>query len=90
MKKNQKFAPANDSARNVERARRWVPLTAELWTRDADRILAFDEVTGVLRAEAGYSLYSLYRGFLTRGWFTPVTPGTQSAAVAREVARHEV
>src|SRR4029077_20028952 len=30
----------------------------------ADRILAFDDQTGVLRAEAGYSLQHLYRTFL--------------------------
>ena len=30
----------------------------------ADRILSFDDGTGVLRAEAGYSLQSLYHDFL--------------------------
>jgi decaprenylphospho-beta-D-ribofuranose 2-oxidase len=43
----------------------------------ADRILSFDEQTGLLRAEAGLSLWDLNRTFLHRGWFTPVTPGTQ-------------
>ena len=52
----------------------------------ADRILSFDDATGVLRAEAGYSLQSLYRGFLPRGWFTPVTPGTQFVTLGGMVA----
>jgi decaprenylphospho-beta-D-ribofuranose 2-oxidase len=43
----------------------------------ADRILEFHPETGVMRAEAGLSLEALYRLFLPRGWFTPVTPGTQ-------------
>ena len=41
----------------------------------ADRILSFDPETGILRAEAGLSLSDLYRLFLPRGWFVPVTPG---------------
>lgn len=52
----------------------------------ADRILAFDEATGILRAEAGYSLQSLYRLFLPRGWFTPVSPGTQFVTLGGMVA----
>ena len=43
----------------------------------ADRLLAFDAESGVLRAEAGYTLVDLVRRFLPRGWITPVTPGTQ-------------
>jgi decaprenylphospho-beta-D-ribofuranose 2-oxidase len=52
----------------------------------ADRILSFDDATGVLRAEAGYSLESLYHDFLARGWFTPVTPGTQFVTLGGMVA----
>jgi decaprenylphospho-beta-D-ribofuranose 2-oxidase len=52
----------------------------------ADRILAFDERSGVLRAEAGYSLQHLLRVFLPRGWFTPVTPGTQFVTLGGMVA----
>lgn len=43
----------------------------------ADRLLGFDSDTGVLRGEAGVSLETLNRLLLPRGWFTPVTPGTQ-------------
>jgi decaprenylphospho-beta-D-ribofuranose 2-oxidase len=52
----------------------------------ADRVLAFDDTTGVLRAEAGYSLQSLLRTFLPRGWFTPVSPGTQFVTLGGMVA----
>jgi FAD/FMN-containing dehydrogenase len=46
-------------------------------TRHADRILAFDPESGVIRAEAGISLAELNRLFIPRGWFSPVTPGTK-------------
>ena len=52
----------------------------------ADRILAFDESTGVLRAEAGLSLHELNRIFLPRRWFPPVTPGTQFVTLGGMVA----
>jgi FAD/FMN-containing dehydrogenase len=51
-----------------------------------DRLLAFDDQTGVLRAEAGYSLHDLFRLFLPRGWFTPVSPGTQFVTLGGMVA----
>jgi FAD/FMN-containing dehydrogenase len=52
----------------------------------ADRILSFDEQSGVLRAEAGLALQELYRLFLPRGWFVPVTPGTQFVTLGGMVA----
>ncbi|MEQ1868792.1 MAG: FAD-binding oxidoreductase [Vicinamibacterales bacterium] len=52
----------------------------------ADRILSFDGTSGVLRVEAGYSLQQLIRDFLPRGWFTPVTPGTQFVTLGGMVA----
>jgi decaprenylphospho-beta-D-ribofuranose 2-oxidase len=52
----------------------------------ADRILAFDPATGVLRVEAGFSLAELYRLFLHRGFFTPVSPGTKFVTVGGMVA----
>lgn len=55
-------------------------------TTRADRILAFDRNTGVLRAEAGLSLWELNRLLLHRGWFTPVTPGTQFVTLGGMVA----
>jgi FAD/FMN-containing dehydrogenase len=55
-------------------------------TVKADRILAFDESTGVLRAEAGLTLSELVRLFLPRGFFTPVSPGTQYVTLGGMVA----
>lgn len=57
-----------------------------LSTRFADRILHFDAETGVLRAEAGLSLRDLFHNFLSRGFFTPVTPGTQFVTLGGCVA----
>ncbi|MBW2280887.1 MAG: FAD-binding oxidoreductase [Deltaproteobacteria bacterium] len=64
-------------------ARGAAPLAA---TPLADRLLAFDPETGVLRAEAGVSLETLNRLLLPRGWFTPVTPGTQFVTLGGMVA----
>ena len=55
-------------------------------TTMADRLLQFDPSTGTLRAEAGLSLRELNRIFLRRGWFTPVTPGTQMVTLGGMVA----
>lgn len=52
----------------------------------ADRILDFDPTTGLLRAEAGFSLDQLYRTFLPCGFFTPVTPGTRFVTLGGMVA----
>jgi FAD/FMN-containing dehydrogenase len=63
-----------------------VPDTIVAGSSLADRILDFDPVTGVLRAEAGLSLDELYRALLPRGWFTPVTPGTRFVTLGGMVA----
>jgi len=55
-------------------------------TRLANRILAFDPASGVLRAESGLSLSDLNRVFLPRGWFSPVTPGTKFVTLGGMVA----
>ena len=52
----------------------------------ADRLLAFDPQSGVLRAEAGLSLLELNRLLLRRGWFVPVSPGTQFVTLGGMVA----
>lgn len=60
--------------------------TAVAGSRLADRILAFDAGTGLLRAEAGLALRDLVWLFLRRGWFPPVTPGTQYVTLGGMVA----
>lgn len=52
----------------------------------ADRILAFDPDTAVLRAEAGLPLRDIIRLLLSRRFFTPVTPGTQFVTLGGMVA----
>lgn len=52
----------------------------------ADRIIAFDAESGLMRAEAGLSLKEMNRLFLPRGWFTPVTPGTAFVTLGGMVA----
>lgn len=62
------------------------PLDKVVATRLADRILSFDEETGILRAEAGLSLAELNRLFIPRGFFPPVTPGTKFVTLGGAVA----
>ncbi len=51
-----------------------------------DRLLAFDPASGVVRAEAGLSLRALNRLFLPRGFYSPITPGTQIITLGGMVA----
>ncbi len=55
-------------------------------TRLADRILAWDPASGVLRAEAGFTLWEFNRLFLRRGRFISATPGTQFVSLGGMVA----
>jgi FAD/FMN-containing dehydrogenase len=52
----------------------------------ADRILSFDPATGVLHAEAGLSLRAIDQLFVGRGFYAPVTPGTQRITLGGMVA----
>jgi FAD/FMN-containing dehydrogenase len=52
----------------------------------ADRILGFDPATGLLHAEAGLSMQAMNRLFLPRGFYAPVTPGTQQITLGGMVA----
>jgi decaprenylphospho-beta-D-ribofuranose 2-oxidase len=52
----------------------------------ADRILGFDPETRVLRAEAGLSLHAINHLMIPRGFFPPVTPGTQFVTLGGAVA----
>lgn len=51
-----------------------------------DRILAFDEATGILTCEAGVMLADILTLFTPRGWFPPVTPGTKFVTIGGMVA----
>lgn len=51
-----------------------------------NRVLAFDESRGILRAEAGASLVELNKLMMPRGFFSPVTPGTKFVTLGGMVA----
>ena len=54
--------------------------------RRLNRILGFDESTGMLRCESGVSLSDIVDVFLPKGWFLPVTPGTRFVTVGGAIA----
>ena len=54
--------------------------------RRLNRILGFDESTGMLSCEGGVSLSDVLDVFLPRGWFLPVTPGTRFVTVGGAIA----
>ena len=54
--------------------------------RRLNRILGFDESSGVLRCESGVSLADIIDLFLPKGWFLPVTPGTKFVTVGGAIA----
>ncbi len=67
-----------DSCLNAERAL--------IDCRRLNRILGFDESTGVLRCEGGVSFADIINVFLPKGWFLPVTPGTRFVTVGGAIA----
>ena len=54
--------------------------------RRLNRILGFDESTGVLRCESGVTFADIIDVFLPKGWFLPVTPGTRFVTVGGAIA----
>jgi decaprenylphospho-beta-D-ribofuranose 2-oxidase len=51
-----------------------------------DKILAFDEVNGVITCQSGLLLSDLLQITVPGGWFLPVTPGTKFITVGGAVA----
>lgn len=54
--------------------------------RTLDRFIRFDPDTGVLRCEAGVLLSEILQLAIEKGWFLPVTPGTQFVTVGGAIA----
>jgi FAD/FMN-containing dehydrogenase len=54
--------------------------------RRLNRVLDFDETTGMLRCESGVSISDILDVFLPKGWFPPVTPGTRFVTVGGAIA----
>ncbi|MFE4200638.1 FAD-binding oxidoreductase [Aneurinibacillus aneurinilyticus] len=57
-----------------------------LLTTQLNRILSFDEMTGVLECEAGVTFEDIINVFLPRGYFLPVTPGTKYVTLGGAIA----
>ena len=55
-------------------------------TTHLDRLLGFDDATGVLTCEAGASLEAIIEAYTPRGWFPMITPGTKFVTVAGCIA----
>jgi FAD/FMN-containing dehydrogenase len=55
-------------------------------TERLNRLLDFDDKSGVLRAEAGLTMQELLAFALPRGWFAMVTPGTKTVSLGGCVA----
>ncbi|MFQ5611261.1 MAG: FAD-binding protein [Anaerolineae bacterium] len=51
-----------------------------------NKILAFDEETGLICCQSGVTLEDLLDVFVPRGWFLPVTPGTKFITVGGAIA----
>ncbi|WP_380057104.1 FAD-binding protein [Falsihalocynthiibacter sp. SS001] len=66
-------APLNDGGKSIDMTR-------------LDRILGFDESTGILEAEAGCQLGELTRLFAPKGWLPAVLPGTGFATIGGAIA----
>jgi FAD/FMN-containing dehydrogenase len=54
--------------------------------RRLNRILGFDDATGMMRCESGVTLSDIIDVFLPRGWFPSVTPGTRFVTVGGAIA----
>jgi FAD/FMN-containing dehydrogenase len=59
---------------------------AVILTERLNRFLAFDPVSGILRAEAGVSLEEILDLMVPQGWFLPVVPGTKFVTLGGAVA----
>ncbi len=55
-------------------------------TKRLNRILAFNEQTGILNCEAGITFQEILEVFVPQGWFPAVTPGTKFVTMGGAVA----
>lgn len=60
--------------------------TKVLQTLYFDHLIEFNEVTGVLKAEASISLREILKVIVPKGWFLPVTPGTSYVTLGGAIA----
>lgn len=57
-----------------------------LLTRSLDRLMAYDPITGILRAQAGILLADMLALVVPQGGFLPVTPGTRFITLGGAIA----
>ena len=57
-----------------------------LLTHGLNRAIRFDAEQGLFACEAGMSLHDILHIIMPRGWFLPVTPGTQFVSVGGAIA----
>jgi len=57
-----------------------------LSTAHLNKMLYFDEVSGVLECESGVLIRDIQSTFHSRGWISPVTPGTSFVTVGGAIA----
>lgn len=57
-----------------------------LQTRGMNRFIHFDEAQGILKCEAGVRLDEILELTLPKGWFIPVSPGTQFVTLGGAIA----
>ena len=55
-------------------------------TRGLNRFIGFDPEAGILRCESGVLLSEILEFAVPRGWFLPVTPGTQHVTIGGAIA----
>ncbi len=51
-----------------------------------NHIISFDEHSGIIKCEAGFTFEQALEFLVPRGWFLPVTPGTKYVTIAGAVA----
>ncbi|MBF0551005.1 MAG: FAD-binding oxidoreductase, partial [Deltaproteobacteria bacterium] len=57
-----------------------------IFSRRFNKIIRFDDATGVVTAESGVTLAEIIETFLPRGWFLKVTPGTKFITLGGAIA----
>jgi len=57
-----------------------------LETSELNRMLSFDEQSGILECEAGVSLDDIIKVFAPRGWFPMICPGTKFVTIGGAIA----
>ena len=55
-------------------------------SKNFDKIINFDEKTGVLKAQSGITIEALLNFLIPKGWFLKVTPGTKYATLGGCIA----